>query len=85
MTSLGQPIDVPPDPFDAAGKWLAAPYQLISRDRDQVKTATIRGQLADPLDRRRTQLRRLGKRVGDDDDSPPRDEGSGVADAGASC
>src|SRR5262249_3921889 len=38
-----RPSNTPPHPFDAAGKWLADRYQLTSRDRDLVKTATFRG------------------------------------------
>lgn len=49
MSSPGQPTATPPDRFDAAGKWLAARYQFTNRDRDRVKTATIRGQpVSDP-------------------------------------
>ncbi|SRR6266568_768808 len=49
MSSPGQPANTPPDPFDTAGKWLAARYQLTNQDRDRVKTATSLGQpVSDP-------------------------------------
>ena len=50
MTSPAQPADTtPPDPWDIAGKWLAARYQLTNRERDQVKNATRGGRsLSDP-------------------------------------
>lgn len=49
MSSLGEPADERPDPFDAAGKWLAACYQLASRDRERVKDATVGGRpVSDP-------------------------------------
>lgn len=49
MSRPDQPAGTPPDPFDTAGKWLAAHYQLTNRDRDLVKTATLQGQsVSDP-------------------------------------
>jgi hypothetical protein len=49
MSRPDQFADTPPDPFDTAGKWLAAHYQLTNRGRDRVKTATLQGQpVSDP-------------------------------------
>lgn len=50
MNSPARPIDTtPPDPWDSAGKWLAAHYQFTNAERDRVKGATRGGQpLSDP-------------------------------------
>lgn len=50
MSSPSRPLDTtPPDPWDAAGKWLAAHHQLTNQERDQVKAALSRGRrLSDP-------------------------------------
>lgn len=50
MNSPARPIDTtPPDPWDAAGKWLAAQYQFTNAERDRVKEATKGGRpLSDP-------------------------------------
>lgn len=50
MSSPGRPLDTtPPDPWDTAGKWLAARYQFTNRERDRVKGAMRSGEpLRDP-------------------------------------
>lgn len=50
MSSPSRPLGAtPPDPWDAAGKWLAARHQLTNQERDQVKAALSRGRrLSDP-------------------------------------
>lgn len=50
MSSPARPIDTtPPDPWDSAGKWLAAHYEFTNQERDRVKAATRSGRsLSDP-------------------------------------